>query len=336
MLMSSYYEFGFRKFNTEQIIRTEQNDTITKSNNTEALGYKTCTAFLQESLNIVIDDAFFKKLAKYCFTNNTGQNNMEQFFDADFLRNHLANTSCEARKLHFLENPKPLVALASFPGSGNTWTRELLEAITGIYTGSIYTDTMAFFTGSQLCPTDGRVFIVKTHIERKDIHRQGCKVKGYSSAIYILRNPYDSIIAEFNRHTSGKTEVANETEFKTKTWRRYVKNMSGYWMRLTEYWLLKFNKPVYVLVYEHLQNNYLLETYKLMQFIEIPVQLKALYCLSARKFDTYHRKYKPAWMAKENLFDQSSKDFLNRSIESIAAKLNKTEGIPGALRSYLL
>ena len=33
-----------------------------------------------------------------------------------------------------------VVALASFPGSGNTWLRYLLQQATGILTGSIYMD----------------------------------------------------------------------------------------------------------------------------------------------------------------------------------------------------
>ncbi|ELU11424.1 hypothetical protein CAPTEDRAFT_193826 [Capitella teleta] len=34
----------------------------------------------------------------------------------------------------------PSTALASFPGSGNTWTRHLIELSTGFYTGAIYKD----------------------------------------------------------------------------------------------------------------------------------------------------------------------------------------------------
>ena len=34
----------------------------------------------------------------------------------------------------------PLMALASFPGSGNTWTRYLIEGATGVFTGSVYID----------------------------------------------------------------------------------------------------------------------------------------------------------------------------------------------------
>ena len=38
------------------------------------------------------------------------------------------------------ENELELVMLASFPGSGNTWVRLLLEDASGFYTGSVYTD----------------------------------------------------------------------------------------------------------------------------------------------------------------------------------------------------
>ena len=39
--------------------------------------------------------------------------------------------SSPRRELRFLEPPGPVVALASFPGSGNTWTRHLLQQATG-------------------------------------------------------------------------------------------------------------------------------------------------------------------------------------------------------------
>ena len=38
------------------------------------------------------------------------------------------------------ENQLELVMLTSFPGSGNTWVRTLLEDASGFYTGSVFTD----------------------------------------------------------------------------------------------------------------------------------------------------------------------------------------------------
>ena len=58
----------------------------------------------------------------------------------------------------------PLVALASFPGSGNTWLRYLLQQLTGVLTGSIYNDgdlSRHGFPGEH--HQGGDVLVVKTH-----------------------------------------------------------------------------------------------------------------------------------------------------------------------------
>lgn len=44
------------------------------------------------------------------------------------------------------------VALASYPGSGNTWIRQLIEAASGIYTGSVYKDTNLYLHGTVILP----------------------------------------------------------------------------------------------------------------------------------------------------------------------------------------
>ena len=40
------------------------------------------------------------------------------------------------------------IALASYPGSGNTWLRWMIEAASGISTGSIYYDVDLYFKGN--------------------------------------------------------------------------------------------------------------------------------------------------------------------------------------------
>lgn len=42
---------------------------------------------------------------------------------------------------------KQLMALASFPGAGNTWARHLIELATGFYTGSYYFDGSLYNKG---------------------------------------------------------------------------------------------------------------------------------------------------------------------------------------------
>ena len=58
----------------------------------------------------------------------------------------------------------PKTALASFPGSGNTWVRLLMQQMSGTWTGSIYSDGDLMtngFLGEH--KSSDRVLVVKTH-----------------------------------------------------------------------------------------------------------------------------------------------------------------------------
>lgn len=123
----------------------------------------------------------------------------------------------------------PAIALISFPGSGNTWIRQLLEAATGICTGSTMCDMslrFAGFTGENI--NSGSVLVVKTHTTRpnwttslsaqetgqlqtlgfneSDTLDTG-KCMGFQSAIIIIRNPFDSLVAEWSRRVVNDFKV---------------------------------------------------------------------------------------------------------------------------------
>ena len=60
--------------------------------------------------------------------------------------------------------PGPVTALASFPGSGNTWLRYLLQQATGVTTGSVYKDFALLKNGfPSESVANGSVLVVKTH-----------------------------------------------------------------------------------------------------------------------------------------------------------------------------
>ncbi|TRY81105.1 hypothetical protein TCAL_07795 [Tigriopus californicus] len=67
---------------------------------------------------------------------------------------------------HMIPHCRPAVALASYPGSGNTWVRYLLEGATGIFTGSRYKDLqiqMYGLWGEIRNWADGTTIVQKTH-----------------------------------------------------------------------------------------------------------------------------------------------------------------------------
>ena len=43
-----------------------------------------------------------------------------------------------------------MIALASYPGSGNTWLRYLIEGITGVFTGTFYFNEDYIYYGGKL------------------------------------------------------------------------------------------------------------------------------------------------------------------------------------------
>lgn len=56
---------------------------------------------------------------------------------------------CREYTVGFIRNgSQPMMALVSFPGSGNTWIRGTIERLSGYFTGSIYNDMSLFMKGS--------------------------------------------------------------------------------------------------------------------------------------------------------------------------------------------
>ena len=105
------------------------------------------------------------------------------------------------------------MGLASYPGSGNTWIRGLLQEVTGICIGGIYCDTTLRkngYPGESL--RSGTTFMVKSH--QVDPRWQGVKyppnapftyftkledVPVFSGGVFILRNPFHAMVAEYKR-----------------------------------------------------------------------------------------------------------------------------------------
>lgn len=104
--------------------------------------------------------------------------------------------------MHFIVQRRriawPITALASFPGSGNTWLRYLLEQVTGVFTGSQNCDIVL-----KACGLLGEgvqssnVLMVKTHKPSDLI--ETTPQRHFKAAVVLMRNPFDAILAEYNR-----------------------------------------------------------------------------------------------------------------------------------------
>jgi len=113
--------------------------------------------------------------------------------------------------------------LYTIPGSGNTWARLLIEYATGILSGCLYDDPelFKFLPGEYTC--NWTVSVVKAHpLNNAARHLMDgsftsdytkCNlsepqgIKKFKRAIFLIRNPYDSIWAEFQRQNSAGSHV---------------------------------------------------------------------------------------------------------------------------------
>ena len=107
-------------------------------------------------------------------------------------------------EMRFRQDSGRRVALASFPGSGSTWSRTLLEQATGVYTGAIYCDKILKgegFLGEFI--TSGNVLVIKTHQHIVNVSNPDRKHGiTYDAAIFIIRNVFDAVFSERKRSAS--------------------------------------------------------------------------------------------------------------------------------------
>ena len=101
--------------------------------------------------------------------------------------------------MQILDPPGPMTGLWSFPGSGNTWMRHLIQLSTGYVTGSEYLENSnGEFPGEHI--SNGSAIVIKSHLLRENANM-------YDRAILIIRNPLDSFIAESNRMLTGNPSL---------------------------------------------------------------------------------------------------------------------------------
>ncbi|XP_077457595.1 sialate:O-sulfotransferase 2 [Stigmatopora argus] len=226
---------------------------------------------------------------------------------------------------HFLPSRKnQLVALASFPGSGNTWARHLIELGTGFYTGSYYFDASLYnkgFKGERDHWRSGRTVCIKTHESGKK------EIEAFHSCILMIRNPYKALVAEFNRKYGGHIGFASQANWKGKEWPDFVKTHTPWWGSLILDWL-HCGKNIHLVYYEDLKKDLFSHLKGMVEFLGLEVSEERLLCMEGQKDGNFKRsglrklKYDP--------FTPELKATINeviRTVDAAIKKLNMT-GVP--------
>jgi len=131
--------------------------------------------------------------------------------------------------------------LYTFPGSGNTWSRLLIEHATGVYSGSVYDDKtlLEALPGEFTCNWQVSVIKVHPHTHPFEELYSGkfnsdhgkCKkggVKRFDRAVLLIRNPFDSIWSEYQRRiTQSHVEGVRRKNFDWSRWQANAAAMSN-------------------------------------------------------------------------------------------------------------
>ncbi|KAK3874549.1 hypothetical protein Pcinc_020508 [Petrolisthes cinctipes] len=221
-------------------------------------------------------------------------------------------------------------ALASYPGSGNTWTRQLLQAATGIFTGSIYRDQQLFisgYTGELEAWDSGTTFTQKTH-QCSPEH-----IKQFNgTGILLLRNPYRAILAYHNYLFGGHIGFAPVSNYRRKDWGTFVHIQARSWLDAAVNWT-RYGGSVHVLHYEHLRNDPALHLAKALTFTGITPLPHRLKCLMKQVSPGFkrHPEYIPEGLT---VFSEKDRDKLDRAVRYVDYLLRQHHHTPLPLHLY--
>lgn len=216
-----------------------------------------------------------------------------------------------------------VVLLASFPGSGNTWTRYLLEQYSGILTGSVYYDVKLFSELRGEGVYDGTVIAIKTHgfSVGPGVFDFITETIDFDKAILIVRDPKDTIVAEISRLFTDEDhiEVMDEDKWYTEEVQRQMISLAFKLTLFIQHWLLTYSGPLLVVQYELLRADPLAEMERIMSYLEHPPNDKGVACLKVYNGGQFKRKPKPY----EPFLNVTTIDAINLAVITTSQLLKK-------------
>ncbi|XP_014681394.1 PREDICTED: uncharacterized protein LOC106821203 [Priapulus caudatus] len=216
------------------------------------------------------------------------------------------------------------IALASLQGSGQRWLRHLLELTTGVMTGSVSTPKVLKeneFLGDMEPFNDGTTLVQTTHnYGRADI------AKFNGTAILLLRNPYEAILAEFCRKAiAGRKITVQEPLFEKMMWKRYALDTALDWMFLARGWIDR-GQRLLVIFYDNLVKDTSTELLRIANFVGAGVSDQRLRCALAHRHSPYERHLPELRITPYDYtsFSNTSEPYYRRMdgyIDTVAARL---------------
>ncbi|XP_045187965.2 uncharacterized protein LOC123545721 [Mercenaria mercenaria] len=193
------------------------------------------------------------------------------------------SVNCSKKKVSLSQTVLPITGLVSFPGSGNTWTRHLIQQMTGLGTSSVYCDGGLRARGFPYeCDRDrARTVVVKTHEARH--------FNLFKKIVLLVRNPYDALLSYAKFAKAGHTGHPSKQVLIQASTKMFEHSLKWY-VNLTRNTIGKFKGPVHVVQYERLQSDMARELRKLASFFNLSVSDKDIDCTVKLQEGNFHRK----------------------------------------------
>jgi len=194
---------------------------------------------------------------------------------------------------HMIPHCRGPIALASFPGSGNTWLRHMIEGAGGIFTGSRYKDLqiqMYGLWGEVRVWNDGTTIVQKTH-DASPFHVQ----KDFQGrGVLIIRNPYEAILSCHNFMYGGHHGQAPTSNYQKTEWPHFLTTQVSKWIDMASNWTIHSTpKKVLVVHYEDLKNDLESSMRSILSFVGLPpLDVERFKCLLKHKAGLFQRKHR--------------------------------------------
>lgn len=229
-------------------------------------------------------------------------------------------THCKGDSVKETKASYKRTALVSSPGSGNTWTRHLLQQATGIATGSIYGDGLlqrGGFKDEYKCFKANTCLGVKTHEWKQHYPSY------FSKGILILRHPRDSVLSSFHYFNGGlHVEEAKPHLLKTDRWVRFAKERIQFWFDLNNDWITKFHNPLYIIFYDKLKADPIEEIEKAVKFLNMTITETDKMCMEKNIQGNFKRNHKTK-IDIDTLYDADLTESLNKRVQELTDAINK-------------
>ena len=115
----------------------------------------------------------------------------------------------------------------------------------------------------------------------------------YDKVILLVRDPFDTLLAEWNRQNSGESHIgiAPIKSFSNKKkWKKYVAEQLKLWQNFYTYYVDEYRlDQLHILRYEKLKLNLGLEMKKVLNFLGLDFDKNVEFCVMQKKKGSFKR-----------------------------------------------